>query len=439
MSSFTLRYYLVVLAGILICLGPCALVYNTWAIFVVPVSETLGVSSSSFTFFITLIYLIGAIASPVAGNLMERFDLRAVLSVSVIFVAFGMGCCSLWTEVWQFYISGVIEGLGIVSLMFLAVPTLINRWFVKRTGFFIGLCLAMSGVGGALWSVVGGVLLTYADWHVAYAAFASIVLLLGLPAATVCIRSYPQELKLNPYGTDSKESSESHDEILLEDTFSHPSLKEEKGKQWGISCHVVFRSPIFYTLMLAMGIFNALTVVGNLFASYIYHVAGLSDSQITPEMAIVLASGVSACIMIVSALSKVGLGALSDRNLVFALVLPCCCGVASILCMWFGITISTLFVYAGGLLFGVLYAAVDALGATVTRQLVGPRNYTVIYSRVAIAVNLSGALAATAFAAVADLSWDAEWIMAIGLIVLAFLLGLYTIIQGRRKFVFTYE
>ena len=55
------RHIMIVSAGILICLGPCALVYNTWSIFVVPVSSSLGASSSQFTLYITLVYLIGAL------------------------------------------------------------------------------------------------------------------------------------------------------------------------------------------------------------------------------------------------------------------------------------------------------------------------------------------------------------------------------------------
>ena len=69
------RHIMIVIAGILICLGPCALVYNTWSIFVVPVSSSLGASSSQFTLYITLVYLIGALFSPIAGNLMERFGI----------------------------------------------------------------------------------------------------------------------------------------------------------------------------------------------------------------------------------------------------------------------------------------------------------------------------------------------------------------------------
>lgn len=420
-TPLSARHIMVIIAGILICLGPCALVYNTWSIFVVPVSTSLGVSSSQFTFYITLVYLIGALVSPVAGNLMERFDLRIVLSTSVCVVACGMGLCALWTAIWQFYISGILIGFGIVALMFLAVPTLVNRWFAKRTGFFIGLCFSMSGVGGALWSMVGGLVFSFANWRVAYFIFAAIVLLTGLIASVVLIRSYPAEVGLHPYGS-TKTASENSTDIS-----SSP-----KGKQWGVSARVMFRTPVFYALMITMGIFNAMTVVGNLFATYIYHLGDLGVAGITPEGAVLLASAVAACIMALSALSKVLLGAVSDKSLLIALCIPCICGALSIFCMWFGAPVSSLFIYVGGLLCGVLYAAVDALGASFTRAIAGPRDYTLIYSRVAIVVNLAGAGAATLFAAVAEISWEAEWIMALSLLAITFVLGLYTIVKGKK-------
>lgn len=430
-ASMTSRHVMVILAGILICLGPCALVYNTWSIFVVPVTSSLDASSSQFTFYITLVYLISALASPVMGNLMERFDLRIVLSLSVVLVALGIALCSFWDAIWQFYISGALIGFGIVSLMFLAVPTLINRWFKKRTGFFIGLCFSMSGIGGAVWSMVGGAIFAIANWRVAYLIFAGIVLVTGLIATIALIRSYPSEIGLLPYGESLADQGSTNpvDNVAID--YRENNIANQKPKEWGVSASVMFRSPVFYSLMVTMGIFNSLTVVGNLFATYIYHLSDLGVSNITSENAVMLASGVAACIMALSAAGKVILGAVSDKSLYIALSIPCICGVASIVCMWFGGPISSVFIYAGGLLCGVLYAAVDALGASFTRQIVGPRDYTLIYSRVAIVVNVAGAISATLFAAVAEVSWEAEWIMALSLILIAFVLGLITIQKGK--------
>lgn len=428
-QGFTLRHAMIVAAGILIAFGPCALVYNVWSIFVVPVSSELGVSSSQFTFFITLTYLIGGLAAPFAGNLLQRFDLRVVLSASVVLVSAGLLGCSFWDDIRLFYVSGVSVGLGIVSLMFLAIPTLINRWFAGKTGLFIGLCFAMSGVGGAVWSMVGGLIIDAVSWRAAYRAFSGIAMVTGLLATVVLVRSHPGDVGLQPYGA----TTPCADPPL----GGEPREVPEPAVQWGVPAREVFRSSVFFFLLVSMGVFNSLTVSVNLYATYIYHLGDLGMAGITPDGAVLMASTVASLLMAVSACGKVLLGALSDRSLIGALTLTCIAGAISILSMWLGCGTSAV-VVAGGALGGLLYAAIDALAPSVTRQIVGSRDYTIIYSRVAVAVNLAGAFAATAFAAVADISWDIEWAMSLGLIALAFVCGIAAV-RGSRNLEQTLE
>lgn len=426
-GRMSMRHVLVIIAGVLILLGPCALVYNTWSIFVVPVSTSLECSSSQFTFYVTVVYLVGALAAPLAGNVLERFDVRAVLSVSVVVTAFGIALCSLWSEVWQFYISGVIEGLGIVSLMFLAVPTLINRWFSVRTGFFIGLCMAMSGVGGAMWSMVGGALIAAYDWRVAYGVLSVIGVVLALPATLLFIRSYPHQIGLQPFGAEEVHYAGEGDYLHENER----SQDERDLRVWGVSAGVMFRSPVFYVLMITVGLFNALTPVGNLFASYIYYLGSIGAAGITPTSAIMIASTVAACLMVTAAIAKVSLGALSDKSVVAALVVACGAGAVSIVCMILGASwVGAL--YVGAVLFGFLYAAVDALGPAMTLKLVGPRDYTLIYSRIAVFVNVAGAVAVVAFTALSELGWTVEWIVSLVGIAITLVLGLLVVRLGSR-------
>lgn len=406
-EPMTCRHWLIIAAGVLIAFGPCALVYNVWSIFVVPVSSSLGVASSQFTFFITLVYLVGGIAAPFAGNLLQKYDLRIVLSVSVAMVALGLFLCSFWNHIYLFYVSGVVVGFGIVSLMFLAIPTLINRWFLQHAGLFMGICFAMSGVGGAVWSMVGGLIIDASTWRVAYQVFSALVLVIGLFATLVCVRSYPEEVGLRPFGA----------QPLQEDSAS--AHGGEGLKLRGVSASVMFRSPVFYLLIFSMGIFNALTVTVNLYATYIHHLGALGLAGITPDGAVIMASVVASCLMAVSAGSKVLLGAISDKSMIGALAIAFVGGVVSICCMWLWAWSPEVIVF-GGALGGVLYAAIDALAPSITRQIVGPRDYTIIYSRVAIVVNLAGAVAATVFTAVAEASWEAEWVMSLILVTVAF-------------------
>ena len=125
------------MAGVLIAFGSCALVYNVWYLRC-PHLFFAGVASSQFTFFITLVYLVGGIAAPFAGNLLQKHDLVVLFGVGVAMVALGLFLCSFWNHIYLFYVSGVVVGFGIVSLMFLAIPTLINRWIFLTCGFVAG-------------------------------------------------------------------------------------------------------------------------------------------------------------------------------------------------------------------------------------------------------------------------------------------------------------
>lgn len=323
----------------------------------------------------------------------------------------------------------MVIGFGVVSLMFLAIPTLINRWFAKRTGFFIGLCFAMSGIGGAVWSMVGGILIADFSWRTAYLVFSFAVLVLGLLATVVLVRSYPAEAGLRPYGSEAEGESAADLDSLK---------RTPAAKQWGVSAHTMFRSPVFYLLMVSMGLFNALTVVVNLYASYIYHLGDAGLAGITPEGAVLMASSVAAGIMLVAALGKVVLGALCDKSMMAALGLASLCGVVSIALMWLGEAQASL-IYVGGALGGVLYAAIDGLAPSLTRQVVGPRDYTIIYSRIAMFVNFAGAFAATAFTAVSEISWEAEWVLGIAVVAASFALGAAAVLLARKTLSPTYE
>ena len=90
-------------------------------------------------------------------------------------------------------------GLGEITLLWLAVPTLINRWFADRAGFFIGLCMAFTGIGGAIWSAVFTALRADGmDFHTIYLIWAVIAAVTSLPFTLLCVRSKPEDCGLQP-------------------------------------------------------------------------------------------------------------------------------------------------------------------------------------------------------------------------------------------------
>lgn len=100
-----------------------------------------------------------------------------------------------------FYVAAVMLGLGEITILWLAIPTLINRWFVERAGFFIGLCMAFTGIGGAIWSAVFTALTASGvDFHTIYLIWGVIALVTSLPFTLFCVRNSPEDCGLAPYG-----------------------------------------------------------------------------------------------------------------------------------------------------------------------------------------------------------------------------------------------
>ena len=144
--------YAIVAACIAITCLPCALILSCAGIFFTPVSEFFGVPKATFTLYFSILNLAMMVALPVSGKFMGKCDLRALLSGCVALCGagcIGMGFCQ---QMWQFYVCGAVMGIGSAPLLYLAIPTLINAWFVKRVGFFVGLCMAFTGIGGVIFN-----------------------------------------------------------------------------------------------------------------------------------------------------------------------------------------------------------------------------------------------------------------------------------------------
>ena len=195
-EKMSMRHLLVVLTGIMITFGCSALCFSTWGLFQPVVAEGLGVEKTAFAMYVTVMYLTMTVASPFAGKLLQSMDARVILSGSAILVVAAFLLMSIAHTIVLFYVAAVMLGLGEITLLWLAVPTLINRWFADRAGFFIGLCMAFTGIGGAIWSAVFTALRADGmDFHTIYLIWAVIAAVTSLPFTLLCVRSEPRGLR----------------------------------------------------------------------------------------------------------------------------------------------------------------------------------------------------------------------------------------------------
>ena len=353
------RHVLLIITGIMLTFGCSALTFSTWTNFQPVVSEAMGMVTSTgaidtapFALYITVLYLTMTVVSPMAGKLIQKMDIRIILSVSAALVGIAFILMSIYTEIWQFYISGVLLGLGEISILWLAIPTLMNRWFKKSAGFFIGICMAMTGVGGAIWnSLFTALNSSGTSYQTIYLIWGIVALATSLPFTLFCIRSTPEEVGLQPYGA----------EIAEDGTV-------EKAK--GLSASKAMKSPVFYAVFIYAGIINFLTIIAPQFPSYMRSLG--AAGTVAYDVAVV--GGVmSVAVMVAQAISKVAMGGFADKNAKVTMITAFVAGVAGILLVWLGVQ-SEIALYAGACIYGFFFASAVVLCARCSALANTPRS-----------------------------------------------------------------
>ena len=408
-EKMSVRHMLVVLTGIMITFGCSALCFSTWGLFQPVVAEGLGVEITAFAMYVTVMYLTMTVTSPFAGKLIQSMDIRIILTISACLVGGAFILMSFSYNIIMFYVAAVLLGLGEISILWLAIPQLINRWFAERAGFFIGLCMAFTGIGGAVWSAVftalrsGGM-----DYHTIYLIWGIIALVTSIPFTLFCIRSHPSDVGLAPYGAKAVAAG------------------AEPAKPTGISAGAAMKMPVFYALCLFAGIINVAVLIAQQFPTYTKSLTGAAFD-------VLVVGGIMVTVMMVGqAIFKIVLGAAADKNAKGALIFAFVCGVGGVLLCWFG-SASEIMMYVGAFVFGAFYATAVVLVPIVVKQVFGLRDNAIIYSRISTVFNLIAAFASMFWAWISSgFGFNAVFIAGLIMIVAVLLLGLYSFAQAKK-------
>ena len=394
-SRHTQNYaYAIVASCIAIMFFPCAIILTCFGIFITPVTQYFGVPKVSFSLVFSVICLTMMVALPITGRLLKKYSMRTILTIDTLLCGLAYGAMGLVQAVWQLYICGVVIGIGLPGLIFLAVPTLIGNWFSKRVGFFTGLCFAFTGIGGALFNPIGSTLIASGSdgWRMCYFIFAAIILVCTLPFTFFVVRDKPSDLGLLPMGSGEKNVEASVGTSASTDT---KSAHAQSGLDDGISAHKALRMPSFFMIGAFYALITLNQQISQFFPSY-----AATFSTTAPEIA--AAGGlIAGAVMVGQAVGKVVLGALNDTSERIACFVGVLCGVVGLVLLWLKITTLPIMLL-GAALFGVVYAMTTVETPILVRAVFGNKDYTIIYSRIAIVSSLMSAIALVVWSLIVD-------------------------------------
>jgi MFS family permease len=193
-DRWTLRSILVIVAcGVGNIFSVTTVINATFSNFLIPVSTDLGWHRSQFSLVLTLISILGVIAYPLSGRLMDKLGPRPVALVGNVMFGVSVACLSFIPKnpAYVYLLFGVMGLLSTLpsTLLFARV---VSTWFYARRGIVLGLSGGLAfGIGGVTVPPIAQMLIQTFGWRGAYIGLGTLVIAVGLPVFFFLLREAP--------------------------------------------------------------------------------------------------------------------------------------------------------------------------------------------------------------------------------------------------------
>lgn len=176
------------------------IIQNCVGLFYTPVSKALNVPMTQVTLYVTIQNLFCCIAMLFVNRAISRFKFRRLMISASFLLSIPALLMGFATSMWQFYVLGAIQGIGLAFTTSLIVPLILKRWFYEKLGTALGIASACCGLSGALFGAVLGHIIAVNSWRMAYIVVGISCLLLTMPVCIFVLRLDPADKGMQPYG-----------------------------------------------------------------------------------------------------------------------------------------------------------------------------------------------------------------------------------------------
>lgn len=282
------QYHWLIAGLLLLQLFAIGGIYNNLTnLFVIPVTEDMGIARSTFSLAVSMKGLTAFIGTFFSGALLSRFSYRKMVSILMTSNCIALIIMASSKNVVTLGIGIGMLGLGDGICLTAGPPQIIRRWFHKHQGLVLGCVSAATGLGGSAFCLVFSGIIESNGWQMALLTGAVIYSVVAVLLFAV-IRDDPEKIGLKPYG---------EGQCLVKKKTT------QKEKWEGFAVAQVTKMPAFYLLLLAS--FLSCICVYSLSLTVVPH---LRNEGYTPTQA----ATVQSTLMLLLAGTKLGLGALSD-------------------------------------------------------------------------------------------------------------------------------
>ena len=291
------RAWLVFIGVCMMMAGGMGLVLNVMGNYFAPMATAFGLVNpetgapdvTQVTLLMTVYSYVMLVWLPFCGRLFDKVDARILFGISGVLIVAGLLLMTVWTEVWQIYISGALFGLAGPVIFLVGPSVLINNWFApKQAGKFLGIASAFTGVGTFVWSPVFTGIIQSSGYKTGFMVEAVAAAVLILIPAFFFFRTRPEDVGLAPYGIEKETAA-----------------GEEPAKKSGVSGKFALGTIAFWAILVGAGLISLGGGYKSMMPTAVQSVGGA-------ELAMLGATMISAA-AVGNILGKIALGALADK------------------------------------------------------------------------------------------------------------------------------
>ncbi len=215
---------------VMICLGFCS---STKSLFIAPVTAALGIDRGIFSINDSMRFITTAVVNVFFGVLINRFGAKKLIGAGFICLIASQLIYSFATNVFAFYIGGILLGMGLSWTTTTMVGAIVNRWCKEQKGTIMGIILASNGLGGAIAiQIITPIIESGAFGYRNAYRLVALILLVVFAVVMIFFKNSPSK--------DDK-------------TTMEVGKKKSRGREWvGISYEEAKKMPYFYCALICI-------------------------------------------------------------------------------------------------------------------------------------------------------------------------------------------
>lgn len=147
--KFDYSWVIIGLCFLMICIG-LGFCSSGRTLYLTAITEALGISRGAFSLNDTFRFVTTTIVNLFFGTLLARFGTKKLICAGFICLIGFTLINATASELYAFYIGGILLGVGLSWTGTTMVSVILNKWCTKNKGTITGAVLAANGLGGAL-------------------------------------------------------------------------------------------------------------------------------------------------------------------------------------------------------------------------------------------------------------------------------------------------